>query len=55
MIIMLVVSVLLSISSKFFPDIARLTVTEEARSLEEMSSLAKFAFEAFEKFQAMNN
>merc|ERR1711982_148612 len=52
-IIMLVIST--SISMKFLPSLARASIVEEARSLGDMSTIAKFAFEAFDKFQELNN
>ena len=53
-IIMLVVSTVLSLGKKIWPRISELMVTEEGRSLEQMSSLAQYAFEAIEKYQALN-
>ena len=54
-ILMLIVSTILSLGKKLWPRMADLPVIEEARSLGEMSTLAKFAFEAFDKFQELNN
>ena len=54
-IIMLVISTIISFSKKFLPSLARASIVEEARSLGDMSTIAKFAFEAFDKFQELNN
>merc|ERR1712038_302759 len=54
-IIMLILSTTLSLGKKLWPRMMDLPVIEEARSLGEMSTLAKFAFEAFDKFQELNN
>jgi len=55
---MLIVSTALSIGKKFWPVLSRFIPEEEldaGRSLEQMSSLAQYAFEAFEKYQALND
>ena len=55
-IIMLIVSTALSIGHKLYPSIAEFMATNaEGRSLDEMSSLAQYAFEAFEKYQTLND
>jgi len=57
-ILMLIVSTALSIGKKFWPVLSRFIPEEEldaGRSLEQMSSLAQYAFEAFEKYQALND
>ena len=48
---MLIVSTVLSLSKKVWPRISELMVTEEGRSLEQMSSLAQYAFDAFKKVE----
>ena len=54
-IIMLIVSTILSIGQKLYPSIAEFMATNaQGRSLEEVSSLAQYAFEAFEKYQSLN-
>jgi len=56
-ILMLIVSTAISVGQKFWPLISKLipaTEMDSARSLEQMSSLAQYAFEAFEKYQALN-
>jgi len=54
--IMLIVSTVLSVGKKIWPKISdMINVAEEARSMEHMSSLAQYAFEAFEKYQALND
>ena len=54
-IIMLIVSTALSIGIKLYPNIVEFVTTNaEGRSLDEMSSLAQYAFEAFEKYQSLN-
>jgi len=52
--IMLIVSTVLSLGKKVWPRMSELMVTEKGRSLEQVSSLAQYAFEAFEKYQALN-
>ena len=57
-IIMLIVSTAISLGKKFLPLISKLIPEEEldtARSLEQMTSLAQYAYEAFEKYQALNS
>merc|ERR1712204_164611 len=56
-ILMLIVSTAISVGQKFWPLISKLipaTEMDSARSLEQMSSLAQYAFGAFEKYQALN-
>ena len=49
---MLIVSTALSIGHKLYPSIAEFMATNaEGRSLDEMSSLAQYAFEAFENIE----
>ena len=53
---MLIVSTAISVGTKVWPRISdMINVAEEARSMEHMSSLAQYAFEAFEKYQALND
>ena len=56
--LMLIVSTALSVGKKVWPMISKMIPAAGAmggaRSLEEMSSLAQTAFEAFEKYQALN-
>ena len=55
-IIMLIVSTALSIGLKLYPNIMEIVASSaEGRSLDEMSSLAKYAYEAFEKYQSLND
>ena len=55
-IIMLIISTAFSLGQKLYPNIAELVASNaEGRSLEEMSSLAQYAFEAFEKYQTLND
>ena len=52
----MIVSTALSIGHKLWPSIAEFMATNaEGRSLDEMSSLAQYAFEAFEKYQTLND
>ena len=56
-ILMLIISNGLSISKKILPVLSRFIPEEDldaGRSLEQVSSLAQHAFEAFEKYQALN-
>ena len=54
-IIMLIVSTALSIGIKLYPNIVEFVNTNaQGRSLDEMSSLAQYAFEAFEKYSTLN-
>jgi len=54
--IMLIVSTAISVGTKVWPRISdMINVAEEARSLEQVSSLAQYAFQAFEKYQALND
>ena len=54
-IIMLIVSTALSIGLKLYPNIMEIVASSaEGRSLDEMSSLAQYAFEAFEKYSTLN-
>merc|ERR1712086_320443 len=52
--IIIIVSTVLSLGKKVWPRMSELMVTEKGRSLEQVSSLAQYAFEAFEKYQALN-
>ena len=53
---MLIISTAFSLGQKLYPNIAELVASNaEGRSLEEMSSLAQYAFEAFEKYQTLND
>ena len=53
---MLIVSTALSIGLKLYPNIMEIVASSaEGRSLDEMSSLAQYAFEAFEKYQSLND
>ena len=56
-IIMLIVSTAISVGQKLWPSIKDLINSNaEGRSLDDvsMTSLAQYAFEAFEKYQALN-
>ena len=54
-IIMLIVSTALSIGLKLYPNIMEFVATNaQGRSLDEMSSLAQYVYEAFEKYSTLN-
>ena len=55
-VIMLIVSTVVSIAQKVWPKVKELgMMAEQARSLDQVTSLAQTAWEAFEKYQALND